>query len=162
MTWNFKLIRTVALTFLLVVSVGACTGMTKEKKIRAFKAASKNYTEEIRWQKFSSAAQYVDEKQKDRFFEFYEGTRELLTITDYNILSADLDKTDPNKGRARVYVNYFSLPDVNQKQGLWLQEWTWNDLEKIWVINSPEIVIRKSRGANTQASEAEDGTEREK
>lgn len=162
MIWNFKSLQTFFLAATLGLSVAACAGMHQEKKIRAFKEASKNYTEEIRWQKFSTAAKYVDEKNKDRFFQFYEGTRELLTITDYNILSADIDKTDPNKGRARVYVNYFSLPDVNQKQGLWLQEWTWNDAEKTWVINAPEIVIRKSRGKDLRVNEAEDGTEREK
>jgi len=162
MTWNLKSFQTFFLTVTIALSMGACASMHQEKKIQAFKAASKNYTEEIRWQKFSTAAKYVDEKNKDRFFQFYEGTRELLTITDYNILSADIDKTDPNKARARVYVNYFSLPDVSQKQGLWLQEWSWNDVEKTWVINAPEIVIRKSRGKDMRVNEAEDGTEREK
>lgn len=116
-------------------------GCAKEsvKREGSLNSAVEAYNESMRWQRYAEASKYVPDKLRDPFIEHFEPKRETLQITEFRIVSAELDKKDETKGKARVWLTFYELPNANLQKKLIIQDWKYNVEEHHWTIDLPEI-----------------------
>ncbi len=107
--WNHSsLTATLALVALLGSAMGCAFGEIywndPLKRGYSLREAQHRYTSLVRWSKFSEAAAYVDEQERQRFVQ-QALTTEVLRFTDYTSGPVDIDD---ETGTATVKVTYFA------------------------------------------------------
>jgi hypothetical protein len=138
-----KSLRMIVALGVMAVVAGGCAPQAKKRESH-LKKAVEDYNNEVRWQRFDSASKFVVKKYRGDFIEAYENQRDTLNITNTRVVSAEVEKEDPERGVARVWISYYRLPDTSLRKELVEQEWVYDPELENWYIDLSELREKKA------------------
>ncbi len=102
-----------------------------------FLAASRDFSQRLRWQDWHGAARYMEAPHGEEFLERFRPL-EGLHITDVQLESAELQGED-GRVAAWMVMEYYLLPSLTVKKLRFRQEWVYRDPGRSgqWRIASP-------------------------
>ena len=101
----------------------------------SLKSQASFYNENIKWKRFERAAKYVPRKDRPAFLKMQEADRELLDVTDVDVMDVSLDEGDITKGKVLVWYTYYKLPDNRLKKTLFEQSWNYDGEKDWWYVD---------------------------
>ncbi len=141
-----RIIILCVLVFGLVLPLAGCKSTPTEKEMEdGLKSFAGFYNENIKWKRFERAVKYVPEGDRKSFLEAKERDREILNITETQIMDVSVSDEDPNKGTVLIWYTYYKWPDNRLKKDLLEQSWNYDAEKKWWYIDYQATKLSSSK-----------------
>jgi hypothetical protein len=112
----------------------ASTGVHDEKKLmEALKASVEAYNNAIRWEDYTTAAEFVPAGKKEQFWTEADRFKGKIRIVDFQVREVTPEEKG-HRGTAIIYLQYWRLASPTVVSLTISQKWFFIDKEKCWKV----------------------------